>query len=335
MATVLFALFWGAQTSLGQSVMHLKSGSRHECTVLEYDDGVFTIELSNGKRKQAKQEYIDRIVFETTAPDVLDAEFGLQSVPKPKPPAPEKEKPRATAPLKLASNWQARMPKGDLSLGDTASLLSKCGSPQIDLKGTNITIWGKITYLMPIQKAKKALSLGRSSKDPIACAAFPPRSFFAHAFKGSFEDGFDQLFLITDIKDQVVGVQLQCNTSRKERWFPYSGNYSTEWSLYNFVKDRKKANPNWLVGFCVCKGSQVILGYPRQVMMMSGPVYQGIGPNGETGVNEGVIRVDSELFSVNRHRYNLMSDDKSRARVRLLLAQPIVDLMLYVVQNSR
>jgi len=322
---VLLGLAWGAPRSFAQSILHLKSGATHECTVLEYNQGVFTIELPNGKKKQAKQEVIDRIIFEAMVPEVLDAEFGLQDVPRPKPPVSKPKRaprPKKTAELKLASNWEIRFERDDIAIRDTARLLSKCGTPQVNLKGTNIVIWEQVTYLMPLREAKKALGLTRETKKPLECAIFPPRSFFSHAFKGNFDDGFDQLFLITDFQDQVVGVQLQSNNSRTERWFPhYTSNYSTEWSLYNFVQGLKKSNPKWEVGVLVSRNDQSIIGHPpldRTVM-----------------VNPGIIRIDSDLFTITRDRFGLIRSQKSRARTSLLLAQPIVDLMLYIVQNSQ
>ena len=113
-----------------------------------------------------------------------------------------------------------------------------------------------------------------------------------------------------------------------ERWFPHPESYSADWNLYNFVNNRRKANANWLVGGYVCRGDQVILGHPPRGDQ------NGAGETG-TGVSAGVIRVDSELFSVSRDQWNYLTDDKSRERVRLLLAQPVVDLMLYVAQQAR
>ena len=162
----------------------------------------------------------------------------------------------------------------------------------------------------------------------MTCAAFAPNSFFYHAFSGSFDEGFNRMYLVTDFADQVVGVQWQDNVSQDRRWFPYSDSYSQEWSQYNFVGDRRKGNPNWLVGFYVCQGSKAILGYPPRSGTRDENIY------GATGVNEGVVRVDSDLFSVSKDRWNITSDEKSRERNRLLLAQPIVDLMLYIVQKS-
>lgn len=314
----------------GQSKVHLLSGETHECRVREYVNGAFIIELPNGMRATVRQESIIRIEFAASdVPSGLPEEFGLggEAVPPPPvvPPGSEVLTTNATR-LVLASQWQSRLGRGNLSLGDTARLLSRCGTPQIDLVGKNIALWGDLPYLMPVREAKKALGLGISTRSSMTCPAFPPDSFFFHEFSGNFEDGFNRLYLITDYADQVVGLQWQDNTSKGERWFPHPDSYSADWNLYNFVNNRRKANANWLVGGYVCRGRQTILGHPPR---------GGQDAAGETGVNEGVIRVDSELFSVTRDQWNYLADDKSKERVRLLLAQPVVDLMLYVAQQAR
>jgi len=284
------------------------------------------IRYLDGLQKKLMKKYLtDQALLVKEEINTVRASVDLSVLTPPRKPAQSKPGKKSNPQLKLATNWKMRFDRDDIAARDTARMLSKCGTPQIDLTKPEISIWGKVTYLMPLQEAKKLLGLRRSQKDSIDCAVFPPRSFFSHAFKGNFEDGFDQLYVITDFKDQVVGLQFQSNTSRPDRWFQYSNVYSTEWSLYNFVLDLKKSNPNWEVGMYICKGEETIMGYPPQYSLHGGP----------TGVNPGIIRIESDLFTITRDRYGLTRSQKSRARVRLLLAQPIVDLMLYVVQNSR
>lgn len=343
-AWVLVMVF-GISICNGQSQITLKSGRAIECTVLEYANGIFHFEMPDGSRRVTSQDNIARIVFRAESSTELPPEFGLDDAPPqapptvrepifpstpPTPPAvsPPAPPPPCKSKLKLASNWQLRLARGNLALKDTARLLSRCGTPQIDLEGKPITIWNKVTYLMPIQEAKKQLGLGLSSRNALTCAAFAPNSFFCHAFSGSFDEGFNRIFIITDFADQVVGFQWQDNVSQDRRWFPYSDSYSQEWSQYNFAGDRRKGNPNWLVGFYVCQGSKAIMGYPPRTGTRDENVY------GPTGVNEGVVRIDSDLFSVTKDRWDIIIDEKSRERNRLLLAQPIVDLMLYIVQKS-
>lgn len=329
-----------------QSIVTLKSGRTIECTIIEYANGIFHVQMPDGSRRVTSQDNIARIQFNTPSADALPPEFGLSDAPVHTPPTnqeyefpapltpapaitPQITPAKTTSQLKLASNWQLRLARGNLALKDTARLLARCGTPQIDLLGKEITIWGKVTYLMPMNEARKLLGLGISSRSALTCAAFAPNSFFYHAFSGRYEDGFNRMYIITDFADQVVGIQWQDNSSQDKRWFPYSDSYSQEWSQYNFVDDRRKGNPNWLIGFYVCQGNKAILGYPPRTSTRDENIY------GQTGVNTGVVRIDSDLFSITKDRWDMTRDEKSRERNRLLLAQPIVDLMLYIVQQSR
>lgn len=314
--------------------MYLKSGKIYTGKILGFNEGAFEMEIE-GATRRAPAIYVDRVEFTAPEPPPPAEEMGwTEEVPEPEAavePAAAEPAPAAVCSgrLVLTTHWQSRIGRGNISLANTARLLSGCGTPQIDLAAKPIVVWKNVSYLMPLQEAKKSLGLGSSSRSVMTCAAFPADSFFFHAFPGNYEDGFNQLFLITDYANQVVGVQLQDNTSRAERWFPeYSGIYSEEWSLYNFVNDRKKGNSNWLIGFYVCQGSKTIMGYPPRTTPLNAP----------TGVNEGVVRVDSDLFSITRSQayyYTSTTDSKSRERNRLLLAQPVVDLMLYIAQKSR
>ena len=317
--------------------MYLKSGKIYTGKILGFNEGAFEMEIE-GATRRAPAIYVDRVEFAPPEPPPPSAPPADEMAWTEEAPAPEAAvEPAAAEPapaavcsgrMVLTTHWQSRIGRGNISIGNTARLLSGCGTPQIDLAGKPIAIWGKITYLMPVQEAKQLLGLGSSSRSVLTCAAFPADSFFGHAFPGNYEDGFNQLYLITDYANQVVGVQLQDNTSRGERWFPdYPGVYSAEWSLYNFVNDRKKGNSNWLIGFYVCQGARTVMGYPPR----AGPMFI----QAPTGVNEGVVRVDSDLFSITRNRYDMTTDAKSRERNRLLLAQPVVDLMLYIAQKSR
>ncbi len=331
--------------AFAQHLITFKSGATHECQIVGFENGIFTVILPDGTRAQTRQDNIVRIQFNAVPEKPsLPAEFQRVATPAAAPSQPPVPTPAPTPPpppaaasasqqpardveLTLASHWQHRLGRGTIAQRDASRLLSKIGTPQIDLAWKDLTLWRDIQYLMPLEEAKKKLGLGLSAKKSITCAVFPPSSLFAHEFSGHFDDGMTRLILITDMAEQVVGVQMQDNSSRSERWFPYSAAYATEWSLYNFIRDGRKANPTWEIGFYVCRGSQRVMGYP--------PGSAAMGTLGSTGVSEGIIRIDSELFSIRRNRYNLIEDSKSRERVRLYLPQPIVDLMLYIIQQSR
>ncbi len=328
----------------GQHRITFKNGVVHECKILGFENGIFTVELSNGVKASTSQANVARIEFDVGAATPVPPEFSRvapsvpAAVPAPPPrpvaePPPAIKKPPPRGPprpgmeLTLASHWQHRLGRGNTAHRDAGRLLAGCGTPQVDLGWKDITLWGKVTYLMPVEEAKTLLGLGISTKKALSCSLFPPSSFFAHEFSGHFEDGMTLLTMVTDFAGQVVAVQLSDGMTRTERWMPQSTAYSTEWSLYNFVDDARKANSHWEIGFHVAKGPQRVTGYP--------PSDTRVISTGPVDNNEGVIRIDSDLFSVKKNQWGLVEESRSRERVRLLVAQPVVDLMLYVIQQSR
>ncbi len=338
-------LLGGAGPAPAQHRITFKNGVVHECRILGFENGIFTVELSNGVKASTSQANVARIEFDVGAATPVPPEFSRVASPAPAavpapvarpvaaPPPPAVRKPPARVPprpgieLTLASHWQHRLGRGDTAHRDAGRLLAACGTPRVDLGWKDITLWGKVTYLMPVEEAKTLLGLGISTKKGLSCSLFPPSSFFAHEFSGHFEDGMTRLTLVTDFAGQVVAVQLADGTTRTERWMPQSTAYSSEWSLYNFVDDARKANSHWEIGFHVAKGPQRVTGYP--------PSDTRVISTGPVDNNEGVIRIDSDLFSVKKNQWGLVEESRSRERVRLLVAQPVVDLMLYVIQQSR
>jgi hypothetical protein len=329
----------------GQHRITFTSGAVHECKILGFENGIFTVQLANGTKASTSQANITRIEFDVVKSSALPPEFNQVEAAAPAPvpstapvvrpavtPTPSPKPPPAAPPrpgieLTMTSHWQHRLGRSTIAHRDAARLLAKCGSPKLDLGWQNITLWGKVKYLMPVEEAKALLGLGLSSKKNLSCPLFPPSSFFAHEFSGNFEDGMTRLTLVTDFASQVVAVQLSDNTTRPDRWLRYSDAYSTEWSLYNLVNDGRKGNSTWEIGFFLARGTERILGYPpgSQSMIVNQPV-EG---------NEGVIRIDSDLFSIKKNQWGLVEEQRSRERARLFLAQPVVDLMLYIIQQSR
>lgn len=332
-------------TAWGQHRITFKSGVVHECSIVGFENGIFTVQLANGVKASTSQANITRIEFDVVQLPSVPPEFSrvettapapaTPAAPVPRPvvaPPPPPKPPPAAPPrpgihLTMASHWQHRLGRGTIAHRDAARLLAKCGSPKLDPRWKDITLWGKVTYLMPVEEAKALLGLGRSSRKNLSCALFPPSSFFAHEFSGHFEDGMTRLTLLTDFDDQVVAVQLSDSTTRPDRWLRYPDAYSADWSLYNLVYDGRKGNSTWEVGFYVARGTQRIRGYP--------PGSPGMVVNQPVEGNEGVIRIDSDLYSFKKNQWGLVEEERSRERVRLLLAQPVVDLMLYIIQQSR
>ena len=83
-------------------------------------------------------------------------------------------------------------------------------------------IFGQIRWLMPLDEAVQ--TLGRVSKTVetrIVNEAYPKDSFTFQGFQGQFEDAgarYNLVFLIADVKRQVVSVQLVAQTPKAVNW---------------------------------------------------------------------------------------------------------------------
>jgi hypothetical protein len=114
-------------------------------------------------------------------------------------------------------------------------------NPNPTPKGTPISIYGGVTYLMPSEEAKRVLGLPQvySPKTPLGAPGFPHRSLFINTFSSKLEPNFDKLYLVTDSKDQVVAVEFATEISSKVKG--YSMTSKKEWITWDFVNFRLKA----------------------------------------------------------------------------------------------
>ena len=167
------------------------------------------------------------------------------------------EKPQvATAPtpergIVLDSHWDSPMQGGTATLRDLGELLSPHAKARRDIgPHPELVIYDKVTYLMPLERAKEALGLkGRfGSKNKVACAGFPSGSLFHYGFSGIFEGEFNQLYIVTDKADQVVSIQLVNEHPREAPAYHSSFRKDkTQWHTYNFVNARTKAKDTMVI----------------------------------------------------------------------------------------
>jgi len=309
-----------------QDRLHMKSGSTYECEIIEYANGVFLVRMPDGSRQKASAARIAAIKFDRGSEDFEPAPSDWSPEPGA---SDDKDEDKSESEvsggdvLELSPHWDKRLRKGSLAVRDAAKLLAYCAKAEIDEDGhPDIIIWEDIPYLAPLEDVKEQLGLGLASRRAVNSPIFPPDSFFCYSFDGNFEEGFDELLIVCDKADQVVAIQLVDDSPPSEMWFDWRDNYSEDWSVYNFVNDRKKGNPNWQVGFYVCQGKNKIFGYPPRDMPMHAADAARANPK--------VIRIDSELCSRRKNHYEM----KSRERVRLFLPQPIANIMMYVARHA-
>lgn len=215
--------------------------------------------------------------------------------------------------VKLSPNWNVGARAGSLILSDMRELLQPVGKPAVDLApGPTLFIFDKISYLMTASEAAATLGQRLSSRTPINSPPFPQDSFCYYTISGSFADGFDTILLITDRDDQVLGIQL-VDESPASRVSLEAPAFTQRWHCYNFPQARTKGLKTWCIG--------------QKVQM-----------------RDGLVQIDSEVASVDPRQaqwlgeiesWNVLNHGKLRERVRLVLPQQIVNLILAHIQGSR
>ena len=89
-------------------------------------------------------------------------------------------------------------------------LLSSHCSEGVDLSGAGTKIYNGVTYLMDSEQAATNLGLAHSvpSRVLVAAPGFPRNSLYYIGYDGAFEGRFNRLYLVTDIANKVVAIQL-------------------------------------------------------------------------------------------------------------------------------
>lgn len=185
--------------------------------------------------------------------------------------------------LVLANNWSTPIHGGSATMKDLATLLSPFFQPRPTFTGSkSLVIYERVTYLMPLEDAKKVLNLSTrmAPKNSVGSAGFPKDSFFHNAFDGTFEGHYNKLYLVTDRADQVVCVQLVAESPERS-WVnaPYN---ETGWHTYNFINSRSKALSRLWVNHKV-----------SYVERNSWRTYEAKSANTAPTTTPDVIRVDS------------------------------------------
>jgi hypothetical protein len=150
--------------------------------------------------------------------------------------------------LSLNPEWQKSPGFAKELVVEFSQLAGSFVKPKIDLNGDQgREIFNGITYLMPLDDARLKIGGGRlapvSSTVVCVAAGFPAKSITVSEFRGNFADGFPSLFLLTDLKKQVVAAQL---LDRNPKLSFLSG-HTEERAFYDFVKQKRKGVPYYKV----------------------------------------------------------------------------------------
>ena len=171
--------------------------------------------------------------------------------------------------VSLQPGYDSRMQGGDISMRELQLLLSSHCSEAVDLSGAGTKIYNGVTYLMDSEQAATILGLAHSvpSRVPLATPGFPKNSMYYIGYDGAFEGHFNRLYLVTDVANKVVAIQL-VDEHPKGRWKSAAALATATWSTYNFINARMRASDN----------ARVQAGSKRQgnIIMIDTQVYQRV-----------------------------------------------------------
>jgi hypothetical protein len=145
--------------------------------------------------------------------------------------------------VSLQPGYDSRMQGGDISMRELQLLLSPHSTEAVDLSGAGTKIYNGVTYLMDSEQAATTLGLAHSvpSRVPVATPGFPKNSLYYIGYDGAFEGRFNRLYLVTDVANKVVAVQL-IDEHPKGRWKSAAALAAASWSTYNFINARMRAS---------------------------------------------------------------------------------------------
>jgi hypothetical protein len=148
----------------------------------------------------------------------------------------------------LIKGWDSAMSDGVVTMKELRDLLSGFATAAPNTgPAPGIEIYKGIRYLMPLKDAVKTLGLGQevNSKLLVACPGFPFNSLFGFSFHGSFEDGFDTVYFVTDGARQVVAVEFTNVSTKKIKLdTPLT---DKAWVTFDFINTRVKGQPEAFV----------------------------------------------------------------------------------------
>src|SRR5438046_10149755 len=78
-----------------------------------------------------------------------------------------------------------------------------------------------------------------SSRVPVATPGFPKNSMYYIGYDGAFEGHFNRLYLVTDIANKVVAIQL-VDEHPKGHWKSAAALAAATWSTCNFINQQMR-----------------------------------------------------------------------------------------------
>jgi len=232
--------------------------------------------------------------------------------------------------IALSKDWDSPMQGGSETLKDLGIVLSRFAKPSsTNAPEPSLTLYPGVTYLMPFEQARQALSLrgALSAKTKLACPGFPKDSFFFVAFDGAFDGHYNRLYLVLDRTDQVVCLQLVDETPKKTDNF--STSYTGDYRTYNFVNYRNRATPKLKISHRVFYNTSRTGGWSE--------IYRD-GWVSSDQAKTRLFRIDSLLVdpdgTVTRNRGYTSHTSKPLEEVRWYIPLPLAELILQCINRA-
>jgi hypothetical protein len=192
--------------------------------------------------------------------------------------------------ISLQPGYDSRMQGGDISMRELQLLLSPHSTEAVDLSGAGTKIYKGVTYLMDSEQAATILGLAHSvsSRVPVATPSFPKNSLYHMGYDGAFEGHFNRLYLVTDIANKVVAIQL-VDEHPKGRWKSAAALAAATWSTYNFINARMRASDTARV--------QAVSKRQGNIVLIDTQMYQRVRTRvGRTNVDRYEEQENAKLF---------------------------------------
>lgn len=200
----------------------------------------------------------------------------------------------------LPRGWDQAMSDGVATMKELRELLTGYAQPNLNTApAPELNIYKGIKYLMPFNEARGLLGLSQevNSKILVACPGFPFHSLVAYSFHGSFEGGFDTVYIVTDRVLHVVAVEF--TKASVEKTNIAAEQQKKHWVTFDFVNTRVKGQAD-------------------------ARVRHSTYPEGDT------LRIDSVFMNPDSR----FLSGTAMHPTRLYLPRPLAELILYRISKS-
>lgn len=227
--------------------------------------------------------------------------------------------------LVLDRGWQTPIQGGTATMKDLGALLSPFAKPAVNIApAPDLKIYGGVTYLLPLEDAKRALGITQKGgvKTKVIAPGFPKDSFFHYAFDGSFDGPYNKLYLIVDKADQVAAVQLVAEKPQMRDFGTIGLNsLNTDWHTFNLVTAKSKGSTRLVIDF-----KQMFETKDRWM------TYRPDTPYTHPKSEISLLRLESIVLDPGSGQS--IREQRAIEAVRLYLPRPIMELILSCVYNK-